>query len=261
MILLIPSSKTLDFEAPPWKGQATEPCFLAEAQGLVKALQGLSEAALSELLSLSPKLTTATMAKYAAWRLPLAAPRARPALLAYAGDLYEGLAAQTLNARDLAFAQKRLRILSGLYGLLRPLDLILPYRLEMSTRLATPEAKDLQGFWRKRLTHGLITLMHHETGRGRPGILLNLLSEEFARAIDFRQVSGRVITPVFQEGKGGRFKVVSFYAKRARGMMARYALQHRLDSPEGLQGFAEGGYQFDAAASTELHWLFRREAV
>lgn len=261
MILLIPSSKTLDFEHPPWKGRATEPCFLQEAHGLVQAIQGLSEAELSERLSLSPKLTAATVAKYADWRLPLAAPRARPALLAYAGDLYDGLSARTLNHRDLAWAQDRLRILSGLYGLLRPLDLILPYRLEMGTRLATPGAKDLQGFWRKRLTQGVTDLIQQESTQGHSGILLNLLSEEFAKAIDFRQLPGRVITPVFQEGVGGRFKVVSFFAKRARGMMARYVVHHRLDGPDGLQGFTEAGYRFEPAASTEDRWLFRREAV
>lgn len=261
MILLIPSSKTLDFETAPWKGLATEPCFLSEAQALVKALQDLTPAALSSLLALSPKLTEATVAKYAAWRLPLEATRARPAMLAYAGDLYEGLAAHNLKAGDLAYAQERLRILSGLYGVLRPLDLILPYRLEMGARLVTPGAKDLKAFWRKRLTTHLTGLLREESTQGRPGVLVNLASEEFAKAVDFKQLPGRVITPVFQEGKGGNFKVVSFFAKRARGMMARYVLQHRLDVPEALLGFAEDGYRFDAEASSGDRWLFRREAA
>lgn len=256
MILILPASKTLDFATPAAPGPATQPQFLKEAARLVKELKALAPPELASRMALSDKLAAQVFAHYQDWRTPFTPRNAKAALLAYAGDLYDGLDAGTLDEADLAFAQAHLRILSGLYGLLRPLDLMQPYRLEMGAR--RPEGS-LYAFWGDKPAKALSALLKAEAAGGREPLLLNLASEEYARAIHPAKLQGRIITPVFQEGKGGRFKVVSFFAKRARGLMARYALQHRLPEPGPLRAFAEEGYAFAAEASTAERWVFRRE--
>lgn len=260
MILLIPSAKTLDFETPPTTAVATLPARLPEAETLAKALARLDPRGLQELLGISDTLAAGTAARYAAWEVPFPPGSARQALLAYAGDLYEGLGARTLTQAGLAFAQERLRILSGLYGLLRPMDLILPYRLEMGAKLSVAGAQDLYAYWGSKPTDDLNALLDGEAASGREPVLVALASQEFMRAVKVRRLRGRVITPVFQDGRDGAFKVVSFFAKRARGLMARFALQKRLADPERLKGFSSEGYAFAPEASTEDAWVFRREA-
>lgn len=247
MLLLLAPAKTQDFQSPCPPIPATCPRFQAEADRLVKALRKLGPPRLAKLMNLSDALTERTLAQLADW------DRAgeRPALFAYAGEAFAGLEARSLPPKALAFAQEHLRILSGLYGLLRPFDALRPYRLEMAARLATPGAKDLCAFWEPRLTAALA-----EDLQGRR-VVLNLASREFTRALRPEALPARWLTCAFQEASG---RVVSFHAKRARGLMARFVLQNGLEDPEGLKSFTGEGYRFQPKASTPGTWLFRREA-
>jgi len=247
MLLLLAPAKTQHFQSPCPPVPATRPRFQAEADRLVEALRRLGPPRLAKLMHLSDTLTERTLAQLADWdRAP-----ERPALFAYAGEAYTGLEARSLAPEALAFTQDRLRILSGLYGLLRPFDALRPYRLEMAARLATPGAKDLYAFWEPRLTAALA-----EDLRGRQ-VVLNLASQEFTRALRPEALPARWLTCAFQEANG---RVVSFHAKRARGLMARFVLRNRLEDPEGLKAFTDEGYQFQPGASAPDTWVFRREA-
>jgi len=205
-------------------------------------------------LPISDPLARLNFHRYADWQRPFTLENARQAVLAFDGDVYDGLQARQMTADDLDFAQKHLRILSGLYGVLRPLDLIQPYRLEMAIKLANPRGKDLYAFWCERLTAAI----NDELQKMPRPVLVNLASEEYFKAVQLRKLHGRVIRPVFEDGKDGKYRIVSFYAKRARGLMARYAVLHRLQAPEDLQAFADEGYAFVPAASDETNWVFRR---
>jgi hypothetical protein len=224
---------------------------LPEARKLVALLRELGLAELGSLMAMSDDLAALTAGRYQAWKPPFTPGNARPAALAYSGEAYQGLDAWSLDEGDLAFAQGCLRIVSGLYGLLRPLDLIQPYRLEMGARLPNARGKDLYAFWRKPLTQALAK----DLGKGP---LVNLASGEFFKALDGEALPGRVITPVFEEMQKGSYRVVSFHAKRARGLMARFAIRERIREPEGLKAFREEGYGFDAAAGDGDRWVFRR---
>lgn len=247
MLLLLAPAKTQDFLNPCPPVPATRPRFQAEADRLVKALRKLGPPRLAKLMSLSDALTDRTLAQLADWDRA----EERPALFAYAGEAYAGLEARSLTPEALAFAQDHLRILSGLYGLLRPFDALRPYRLEMAARLATPGAKDLHAYWEPRLTAALA-----EDLRSRR-VVLNLASQEFTRALRPEALPARWLTCTFLEASG---RVVSFHAKRARGLMARFVLQNGLEDPEGLKAFTDEGYRFQPKASTPGTWLFRREA-
>lgn len=207
-------------------------------------------------MELSDTLAALNVARYGAWKTPFTAKNARPAVLAFNGDVYEGLEAGTLDRAGLDWAQDHLRILSGLYGVLRPLDLMQPYRLEMGTRLPNARGKDLYAFWQGRLAESLA----EELAAHASPVLVNLASEEYFKAVPLKVLAHRVIQPVFQERKGTQWKVVSFHAKRARGLMARYAIEHRVDDPEALKAFDREGYAFAPASSDENTWVFRRQA-
>ncbi len=256
MLLLLPAAKTLDFETPAPVGISTQPDFLEEAARLAGELRALTPGELAARMALSEKLARQVFDYYQAWRPPFTARNARQALLAYAGDLYGALDAPTLTKAERHFAQGRVRILSGLYGLLRPLDLMAPYRLEMGGRMA---AGSLYAFWGGKLTEGLNVLLDEAQGEGREPVLLNLASQEYAKAIQPLKLRGRMITPVFQEGRAGRFRVLSVFAKRARGLMARHVIRHRLTGLEGLRRFNEAGYGFKEDLSTAERWVFQRE--
>jgi hypothetical protein len=256
MLLILPASKTLDFEAPHLEARTTQPEFLEDSARLVAELRALSQPALAKRMALSDKLAGQVFNYFQDWKRPFTPRNAKPALLAYAGDLYDGLGATTLTKSDLHFAQAHVRILSGLYGLLRPLDLMRPYRLEMGARMA---AGSLYTFWGERLTEALNRHLDHEKALGREPVLLNLASEEYAKAIHPGRLRGRMITPVFQEGQADRYKVVSFFAKRARGTMARFIIRERLADPEKLRHFREDRYRFAKEASSPERWIFRRE--
>lgn len=254
MLMLISPAKRLDFETPLPPFEHTQPVFLNQAKMLVDRLRRLSPAELASLMGISDPLALLNFHRFADWHLPFTPENARPALLAFNGDVYDGLSARQMSKDDLGFAQKHLRILCGLHGVLRPLDLIQPYRLEMGIKLANPAGKDLYAFWQDRL----MAAIHAELLKMKSPVLVNLASQEYFKALLPRKLPGRVITPVFEDSNGGKFRIISLYVKRARGMMARYAVLNRLQEPEDLQAFAEEGYAFVPAASDDSRWIFRR---
>ena len=260
MILVISPAKALDYETPPTTATFTQPDFLDHAAELIEVLREKSPAQIAELMSLSDPLSSLNVARYASWSRPFAPDNAKQALLAFDGDVYEGLDAKSLADDDLAWAQDHLRILSGLYGVLRPLDLMQAYRLEMGTRLANPRGKNLYEFWGERITDELNRLLAREEEAGRERVLVNLASDEYFKSVKPKKLTGRIVTPVFEDWKGGRYKIISFYAKRARGLMTRYAVTRRLTAPEDLQGFDLDGYAFAPEASDARTWVFRRRA-
>ena len=258
MILVISPAKALDYETPPTTATFTQPDFLDHAAELIEVLREKSPAQIAELMSLSDPLSSLNVARYASWSRPFAPDNAKQALLAFDGDVYEGLDAKSLAADDLAWAQDHLRILSGLYGVLRPLDLMQAYRLEMGTRLANPRGKNLYEFWGERITDELNRLLAREEDAGRERVLVNLASDEYFKSVKPKKLKGRIVTPVFEDWKGGRYKIISFYAKRARGLMSRHVITHRIDEAEALKGFDAEGYAFAADASDADTLVFRR---
>ncbi|WEN42456.1 hypothetical protein CKCBHOJB_02048 [Thauera sp. GDN1] len=258
MILVISPAKALDYETPPTTARFTQPDFLDDASALIAVLREKSPADIAELMALSDPLATLNVARYASWSRPFAPDNARQAVLAFNGDVYEGLDARSLSEVELAWAQDHLRILSGLYGVLRPLDLMQAYRLEMGTRLANPRGKNLYEFWGERITDELDRLLAREEEAGRERVLVNLASDEYFKSVKPKKLKGRIVTPVFEDWKGGRYKIISFYAKRARGLMSRYAITRRIDEVEALKGFDSEGYAFAADASEADTLVFRR---
>jgi uncharacterized protein len=255
MLMVISPAKSLDFDTPPTTRTATQPDFLDAAQSLVGVLRDYSPAQLAQLMGISDALATLNVMRFAEWTRPFTAKNAKQAVLAFNGDVYEGLDAATLSAQDLAFAQKHLRILSGLYGVLRPLDLMQSYRLEMGTRLSTPAGKDLYAFWGDRITDALNT--EFAAHKRQAPVLVNLASDEYFKSVRPKKLHARIVQPVFQDWKGGQYKIISFYAKRARGLMSRYAIVNRVDEVEALQGFDYEGYAFAPEVSDDTHWIFR----
>lgn len=254
MLLLLSPAKSLDFDTPPHVATFTQPAFLDRSQTLIEQLRQLSPADIATLMDLSDALARLNFTRYAEWSLPFTPANAKQAILAFNGDVYEGFDAASLSAADLDFAQQQVRILSGLYGILKPLDLMQPYRLEMGTRFANRAGKDLYAFWGDTLLNAL----NAELAASPRPVVVNLASEEYFKAVIGRKLQGQLIQPVFEDWKGGKYKIISFYAKRARGLMARYAVLNRLSEPEGLKEFDVEGYAFAPEVSDDKQWVFRR---
>ena len=256
MLILLSPAKSLDYDTPlPADLPHTLPPFIPQSRQLIEILRQKSPQEIASLMKISDPLAALNVARYQAWSSRFSARNARQALLAFNGDVYEGLDARTLGADDLAWAQQHLAILSGLYGVLRPLDWMQPYRLEMGTRLATPRGANLYQFWGSRIAE---SLNERQAGEKAP-VVVNLASQEYFKSVDRKALRARVIDCVFEDYKAGQYKVISFLAKRARGLMARYAVQHRLASPARLQGFDLEGYTYAAAASGPDRLVFRRK--
>jgi cytoplasmic iron level regulating protein YaaA (DUF328/UPF0246 family) len=255
MLSVISPAKTLDFETPASTTLYSRPDYLSHSQALIDILRDYSPQQLGELMGISDKLAGLNAARFAEWSTPFTPKNAKQAAQAFQGDVYVGLGADAFSDDDNAFAQQHLRILSGLYGLLRPLDLIQPYRLEMGTRLENPAGKDLYAFWKDTLTTELDRAV---AASGTP-ILVNLASNEYFKAIGTRKLESRVITPVFKDEKNGKFKIISFYAKKARGLMAAWLIRQRIDDAEGLKNFDMAGYRFNDAMSEGSTLVFTRE--
>ena len=256
MLIFLSPAKSLDYKTPPQVATNTQPAFLKDSEVLIKRLRKLSPADIANLMDLSDPLALLNFNRYADWRLPFTPENAKQAVLAFDGDVYDGLAAKTLLAADLDFAQQHVRILSGLYGILKPLDLMQPYRLEMGTKFANKAGKDLYAFWGERL----LDAINAELAKMPRPVAVNLASEEYFKAAVGRKINGLLIQPVFEDWKNGKYKIISFYAKRARGLMTRYAVLNRLDEPEGLKAFDYDGYAFAAETSDDKTWVFRRRA-
>jgi cytoplasmic iron level regulating protein YaaA (DUF328/UPF0246 family) len=255
MLAVISPAKRLDFKTAPSTAKHSLPVFLRESKQLIGALREKSPQEIASLMKLSTKLADLNYKRYGEWRTPFTPDNAKPAALAFKGDVYLGLDAPTLNDRDWAWAQKHLRILSGLYGLLKPLDLIQPYRLEMGTRLATEKGDDLYQFWGSRLTRAL----NEAIAEQRQPVLVNLASQEYFDAVDTSAIEARIITPIFKDLKNGRYKFLSFYAKKARGLMARYIIENRISTLKALKDFDEAGYYFSETQSRGDNWVFLRD--
>lgn len=256
MLVVISPAKSLDYASPVKIRTFTQPGFLDDSAALITQLQQLSPAQVSSLMSISPTLGTLNHERYQQWHLPFDKDNARQALFAFKGDVYLGLDAYALSSQDIAFAQKHLRILSGLYGLLRPLDLIQPYRLEMGTSLKNAKGGSLYDFWGDKITEAL----NEEMAQAKNAPLINLASNEYFKAVKPKQLHARVISPVFKDYKNGQFKIISFFAKRARGLMSAYIIRNRLQHAEDLLLFDSDGYAYSAKDSTENAPVFLRKA-
>ncbi|WP_251976933.1 peroxide stress protein YaaA [Salinicola avicenniae] len=254
MLSIISPAKTLDFETPSTTQAVTQPDYLEHSQSLIEILRDYSPQRLAALMGISDKLAGLNAARYADWHPPFSLDNAKPAAQAFQGDVYVGLDAANFSDADNAFAQSHLRILSGLYGLLRPLDLIQPYRLEMGIRLENPAGKDLYAFWQKTLTQDLDRAIAASNSK----VLVNLASNEYSKAIDFKQLEADVVSPVFKDEKNGQFKIISFYAKKARGLMAAWLIQKQVEDPRALLDFNVAGYRYAADESTSGKPVFRR---
>jgi cytoplasmic iron level regulating protein YaaA (DUF328/UPF0246 family) len=254
MLVVLSPAKALDYESPLPTSRYSEPSCMAQAAELIAVLQQKTPADIASLMSLSDRLAGLNVARYAQWQPVSTVDNARPAALAFNGDVYEGLQAATFSDADWDFAQAHLRILSGLYGVLRPLDLLQPYRLEMGTRLTTPRGNSLYEFWGTHITELLQTALAAQGDT----TLVNLASGEYFKSVRTGLLPGSVITPVFQDEKNGRYKIISFFAKKARGLMARYLVENRVADPEQLKAFDVAGYRYEPAGSTPTEWVFRR---
>ncbi len=254
MLMVISPAKTLDYESPLATQRFTQPALLEKSHQLIDVARDLSPAQIGSLMGISDKLAHLNAERFNQWQPPFSLDNARQAILAFKGDVYTGLQAETFSEDDFDFAQRHLRMLSGLYGLLRPLDLMQPYRLEMGIKLDNPAAKDLYGFWGSLLTEKLNEALAEQGD----DVLINLASDEYFKAIKPKQLNGQMIKPVFLDEKNGKFKVISFYAKKARGLMSRYVIQNRLTQPAQLKKFDVDGYFLDGAESSENELVFKR---
>lgn len=254
MLIVISPAKTLDYESPMPSVKPTQPDFLDESASLVEVMRKKKPTQLRKMMGISPKLADLNHDRYLRWDPRHTAKNSRPAVLAFMGDVYGGLDARSLDARELTYAQQHLRILSGLYGLLRPLDRIQPYRLEMGTSVKNPRGRDLYRFWGDRPTQAL----NEQARKLRTRYLINLASNEYFKAVDRSCLEPTIITPVFKEKKGEQYRVLSFFAKKARGMMARYLICNRVRKPEDMREFKDEGYAYNAALSSDTEFVFTR---
>ncbi|WP_281556078.1 peroxide stress protein YaaA [Thalassomonas sp. RHCl1] len=257
MLLVVSPAKNLDFESPLPTDVYTQPALLEFSQSLIDTCVKLTPAEIASLMSISDKLAGLNAARFSEWQQPFTPDNARPAVLAFNGDVYGGLDANSFSQEDFDFAQQHMRILSGLYGLLKPLDLMQAYRLEMGTKLENSKGKNLYQFWDNIITESL----NQALAAQGDDVLINLASNEYFKAVKKKTLAAKVITPAFKDWKNGQYKMISFYAKKARGLMARYIIQNRLTEVEQLKGFDLGGYQYSEEFSKGNDWVFTRKEV
>ena len=255
MLMVISPAKTLDYETPPATARFTQPQYLDHSQELIEQLRELSPQQIGELMHLSDKLSGLNAARFGSWTPAFTPENAKQALLAFKGDVYTGLNAVDFNEADFDYAQNHLRMLSGLYGLLRPLDLMMPYRLEMGTKLANARGKDLYAFWGTQISEWLNQALAEQGD----DVLLNLASNEYFSAVKKTALNARIINTEFKDLKNGQHKIISFYAKKARGMMSRFVIKERINNPEHLKQFDAQGYRFNAEQSKPDLLVFLRD--
>ena len=254
MLMVISPAKTLDYESPLATNDYTRPDFLDDACELIDQLKELEPHQVSNLMNISDKLGQLNARRFRDWHTPFTPDNARQAVLAFKGDVYTGLGAESFSPKDFDFAQAHLRMLSGLYGILKTLDLMQPYRLEMGTRFENSRGKDLYAFWGNRITNELNRLLVADDG-----VLINLASNEYFKSVNRKDLEGRLITPQFKDWKNGQYKMISFYAKKARGLMCRFAIQNRITQASDLKGFNLEGYYFSEDQSDNNNWVFLRD--
>ena len=255
MLTLISPAKTLDFETAPTTRRATQPEFIEQAASLVDDARKMAPQDIALLMGGSDAIADLNHHRFMNWSAPFSLDNAKQAVLAFKGDVYTGLEAETLSADELRFAQKHLRILSGLYGLLRPLDLMQPYRLEMGLKFANNGGDNLYQFWGEQLTDAV----NRDLAKSETKVLVNLASNEYYKSIKPKALDADIITPVFKDLRGGKYKVISFFAKKARGQMARYIIEKGLNDPAGIKRFRKDGYRYNKDESTAREWVFTRD--
>ena len=254
MLSIISPAKTLDFETPTVTDEFTQPAYLTQSRKLVRRLRELSAPQIGKLMNVSDELAELNHRRFRRWKTPFRPDNARQAMFAFKGDVYLGLDAYTMRSDDIAFAQDHLRILSGLYGLLRPLDLMQPYRLEMGTRLETDAGRNLYQFWDGRLTEALA----NELKQSDSNALVNLASNEYFKAVEPAALKARIVTPTFRDFRNGQYRFIQYFAKKARGAMARFIIDERIDDADGLKDFNRDGYAYNAELSNADDWVFTR---
>jgi len=257
MLTVISPAKSLDFESPVAQTKTTKPRFLDHSQQIIDLIKQLAPQDIASLMKLSDKLALLNYDRFQAFKTPFTKKNARASIFAFRGDVYQGLDADSLSTQDLEFAQNNLRILSGLYGVLRPLDLIQAYRLEMGTKFENNAGKNLYDFWADKLNQSI----NKELNKSDTPVLINLASNEYFKAVKAKQLNHQIITPVFKDFKNGQYKIISFFAKKARGLMSRYIIQNRVEQPQDLKNFNWEGYKFSAKLSSESEYLFTRKIV
>ena len=257
MLFLLSPAKSLDYETPTGNTPHTQPLFVEQSTALISVLKKISDKQISKLMGLSAELSQLNVARYQAWTPEFTDANSRQAVLAFDGDVYGGLQARTMKPAELEWAQQHVCILSGLYGVLRPLDRMQPYRLEMGTALKTRDAANLYRFWGSRISEYLNERLQAD----KTPVVVNLASQEYFKAVDRKALQARVVDCVFEEWHGGKYKIISFNAKRARGLMARYAVGRRVTLPSQLEDFTSEGYAFDESVSQADRLVFRRKAI
>jgi len=254
MIITLSPSKGQDFETPTPASIYTLPDQLEDSQILINEARRLDTKDLCTLMDITENIAILTLQRFKKWHIPFTADNAKAALFAFKGDVYSAMGKERYDENDLAYAQAHLRILSGLYGALRPLDLIQPYRLEMKTRLENPRGNNLYLFWGDRITQKLNELLKEQTEQ----VLVNLASNEYFKSVQAKLLNGRILTIHFKESKEGANRVIAIFAKRARGMMTDFILRNRIEHAEDIKDFGTGGYKYSAKESTENNWVFTR---
>lgn len=255
MFFVLSPAKNLNEKDPSPVSSFTLPDLLPEAEILMQELRQLAPQQIAELMHVSDKIALLNAERNAAWHTPFTPENAKQAVFMFNGDVYEGIAADTLKPEQIDYLQQHVRLLSGLYGVLRPLDLMQPYRLEMGTAFANSRGKNLYEFWGDKITD----LLNQTLKQASSDVLINLASQEYFKSVNTKKLNARLITPIFKDEKNGKYKIISFYAKRARGLMVRYAAEHGITEPEMLKNFDYEGYSFNEAASNEAEWVFMRE--
>lgn len=255
MLIVISPAKTLDYESPLPTEQYTQPDFVAHSKELIQECRKLTPVDIAALMKVSDKIAGLNVARFEQWSETFSFDNSRQALFAFKGDVYTGLEATSLSQESLDYAQSHLRMLSGLYGLLKPLDLMQPYRLEMGTKLANPRGTNLYQFWGNLITDSLNQAINAQGDN----VLVNLASNEYFKAVKPKALDAKVITPIFKDCKNGQYKVISFHAKKARGLMARYIIENQVESIEGLTGFDSAGYYFVEEESSPSELVFKRD--
>lgn len=257
MLFLLSPAKTLDYESSALTDEYTMPTMLGQSQELINVLKTKDAAFISDLMSVSEKIADLNVDRFHNWVQPFTAQNAKQAVFAFKGDVYTGLAIESAAQEQIDYVQSHVRILSGLYGLLQPLDLMQAYRLEMGTKLDNPKGKNLYEFWGSSITDKL----NAELANEEVPVVVNLASNEYYKAVKKKDVKSRIVTPVFKDLKNDQYKIVSFYAKKARGLMVRYAADHQIKDVEGLKGFDYEGYVYNESLSKTDEWVFTRDAA
>lgn len=255
MLIVISPAKKLDYSSPVTAKNHSQPALLDHSAELLQGLKKLSPQDVCALMGLSDNLGALNYERFQAWDRPFTEDNAKPAVLAFKGDVYKGLDADSMTEKQLEWAQDHLRILSGLYGLLRPMDLMQPYRLEMGTKFANQRGKDLYQFWGNIITDEINSLLSN----AKSPVLLNLASNEYFKSVQQKNIAGRIVTPVFMDKKGDKYKIISFYAKKARGLMSAFIIKNKITAVDGIKKFNVDGYSFNSAMTDGDSWVFTRD--